>query len=604
MPRSAWSLAAFLLLPAALMADDWPQWLGPRRNGIWREQGIIQKFPKDGPKVLWRTRWATVTRGRRLSAIVFTSWTVFAKGPDGKLLRPTRKGIPGNERLLCLDATTGKILWKHEYDCLYTVSYPSGPRVTPIVKDGRVYALGTMGDFCCVDAATGKPIWSKNLMADYKLDSPPLWGFAAHPLLDGDMLYTLAGGDGSAVVALNKDTGKEVWKALKSEEIGYSPPMLVTAGGKKQLIIWLSDSLNGLNPATGEVYWTQEYPIGRAVTRPAVSIITAVPHDHLLLVSSGYHGTMAVEMDHKKPKANVLWYGKSNNMEKTEGLHSLMATPVVKDGYIYGTCASGELRCLEAKTGKRVWETFDLTGGGKSFCGTAFIVPQGDRFVVFNDLGELFLAELTPKGHKVIGKAKILEPLERMRGPDRRLVAPRVCQEMRVRAKRQGNGMHLDGGESVAASGHDKKGQPMNRILIILLSFSLLAAAPTDDANKKDLAAMQGDWALEQLTRDGNRASEDEAAVFFRTVKGDKYTLFLFSKKLGSGSFTIDATKTPATIDMHADGAKGKPILGIYKLEGDKLTLCYGIPGAKRPTELVSKEGSGHTLMVWMREKR
>src|SRR5205807_3521905 len=140
---------------------------------------------------------------------------------------------------------SGDVVWKHEYPRTYTISYPSGPRATPLVRDGRVYTLGAMGDLYCLDAKSGKPIWHNDLMKSYQLDSPPVWGFAAHPLLDGDLLYTLAGGKGSAAVALNKDTGKPVWKALSSDEIGYSPPVLVTAGGRKQLIIWLSDSLNG-----------------------------------------------------------------------------------------------------------------------------------------------------------------------------------------------------------------------------------------------------------------------------------------------------------------------------------------------------------------------
>jgi outer membrane protein assembly factor BamB len=417
MPRAICSLAPLLLLPAAVLADDWPQWLGPQRDGIWREKGIIAKFPAGGPNILWRTPLGTGYAGPAVAGDrVYVMDRLRATGPDGKPARPTRAGIPGKERLLCLDAKIGKVLWKHGYDCPYTVSYPSGPRVTPIVKDGRVYALGAMGDLFCLESTTGKPVWSKNLMREYKLDSPPLWGYAAHPLLEGDLLYTLAGGKGSAVVALHKDTGKEVWKALSSAEVGYSPPMLVTAGGKKQLVVWLSDSLNGLNPATGEAYWKLEYPIGRPVTRPAVTIVTAVPHDRLLLVSSAYHGTMAVELDRQKPEANLLWYGKSDRMDKTEGLHCVMATPVVKDGYIYGTCALGELRCLEAKTGKRLWQTYDLTGGERSFCGTAFLVPQGDRFIAFNDSGELIIAELTPKGHKVLDKAKILDPLEKTRG--------------------------------------------------------------------------------------------------------------------------------------------------------------------------------------------
>src|SRR5947209_8723834 len=171
-------------------------------------------------------------------------------GPDGKPLRPTRAGIPGKERVLCLSAKDGKELWKHEYDCPYTVSYPSGPRTTPVVRDGRVYTLGAMGDLLCLDASSGRVRWSKNLVKAYRLDGPPVWGWAAHPLLDGDLLYCLVGGPGSAVVAFHKDTGAEAWKALTSEEVGYSPPMIYRAGGKRQLIVWLSESLNSLDPAT------------------------------------------------------------------------------------------------------------------------------------------------------------------------------------------------------------------------------------------------------------------------------------------------------------------------------------------------------------------
>ncbi len=418
MSRLLLPLAACLLVPTLLHADDWPQWFGPHRDGVWRDTGLVQKFPKDGPKVLWR---APLGNGYSGPSVVGERVYVMDRfrevGRDGKPVPPKKGvGIPGNERVVCLDATTGKEVWKHEYPCTYkNISYPSGPRVTPLVRENRVYTLGTMGDLYCLDAKDGKPIWHKNLVKAYDLPGPPVWGYAASLLLDGDRLITLAGGKGSAVVALHKDTGKQLWKALTSDEVGYSPPVLASAGGKKQLIVWLSDSLNSLDPATGTAYWTQEFPIGRAIIRPAVSIVTPVPHDHLLLVSSGYHGTMAVELDRKKPAARVLWYGKSNRLDKTEGLHSIMVTPVVKDGYLYGVCSLGELRCLEAKTGKRLWQTYDLLGGEKSFCGTAFLVPQGDRFVVFNDRGELILAELSPRGHKVISRAKVLAPLEKFR---------------------------------------------------------------------------------------------------------------------------------------------------------------------------------------------
>jgi outer membrane protein assembly factor BamB len=390
--------------------------MGPKRDGVWRETGLVKKFPKGGPKVLWRSPLGTGYSGPAVVGDrVYVMDRLRAKDRDGKPLPPTRDGIAGKERVVCLDATSGKILWKHEYDCNYKVSYPSGPRTTPLVRDGRVYALGTMGDLTCLDAKTGKPIWHNNLMKSYKLAGAPVWGFAAHPLLEGDLLYTLVGGKGSAVVALHKNTGKEVWKALTSEEVAYSPPVLVRGHGKKQLIVWLSDSLGSLDPATGKTYWTQEYPIGRPVIRPSVNIAMPVLHDHVLLVTSGYHGALAVELDRKKPAARVLWYGKSNRLDRTEGLHSIMPTPVVKDGHVYGICALGELRCLELRSGKRLWQTYDLLGKEKAFCGTAFLVPQGDRFVVFNERGELILAELSPKGHKIIDRAKILEPLERFR---------------------------------------------------------------------------------------------------------------------------------------------------------------------------------------------
>jgi hypothetical protein len=125
---------------------------------------------------------------------------------------------------------------------------------------------------------------------------------------------------------------------------------------------------------------------------------------------------MAVELNKEKPGAKVLWYGKSNRMDKADGLHSLMANPVVADGHLYGCCAMGEMRCLDAKTGKEVWKTYDFIGGNRTDCGTAFVVPHATRFWVYNDQGELFLSELTTKGHKILTRAKIIEPLEKARG--------------------------------------------------------------------------------------------------------------------------------------------------------------------------------------------
>lgn len=406
-----------LFLPTLALADDWPQWLGPQRDGVWREKGLVQQFPDKGPKLLWRVPLGQGYSGPSVVGDrVFVMDRFRAVTPEGKPARPTREGIPGTERTVCLNAATGKLLWKYEYLCPYTVSYPSGPRVTPLVRDGKVYALGAMGDLYCLDAASGTKVWHRNLVKDYDLPGPQAWGFAAHPLLHGDLLYTLVGGKNSAIVAFHKDTGKEVWKALTTEEIGYSPPMLVEAAGRRQLLVWLSESVNGLDPHTGNVLWSQEYPVGTPPMRPAVNIVSLIPHGDRLFVSTFYHGPMMLQLTKDKPGVKVLWRGKSNNVMRPDGIHSLMATPVLKHGHLYGVCAMGEFRCLDADTGKQKWQTYELTGGAKADCGTAFVVPQGDRYVIFNDQGELLLAELSPKGHKILSKAKIISPVEKARG--------------------------------------------------------------------------------------------------------------------------------------------------------------------------------------------
>jgi outer membrane protein assembly factor BamB len=412
-------LPALVAVVGAGRAADWPQWLGADRDGVWRETGLLEKFPKGGPKVVWRVPVGTGYSGPSVVGDrVYVMDRERAKDEKGQPLRPTRQGILGNERVLCLDAADGKVVWKYEYDCPYTISYPTGPRTTPLVHQGRVYTLGAMGDLLCLDAANGKVRWSKNLLKEYKLEGAQAWGWAAHPLLDGDLLYCLVGGEGSAVVAFNKDTGKEVWKALDSQEVGYSPPMIYEAGGKRQLIIWLSEALYGIDPATGKQYWKVDYPEGVPVQRPAVNIITVRKMNDLLFISTYYHGPMVVKLDADKPGASAVWKGKSNNPTRPDGLHSLMAAPVFKDGHVYGVGADGELLCFKADTGEQLWKTLDATGGKKADCGTAFLVPQGDRYVIFNDQGDLILAELSPKGYKEIDRAHILEPAEAARGRD------------------------------------------------------------------------------------------------------------------------------------------------------------------------------------------
>jgi outer membrane protein assembly factor BamB len=408
---------AVVLMAAPAWADDWPQWLGPERDGVWRETGLLDRFPAGGPNVLWRRPIENGFSGPAVvGGRVYVTDRARARNDKGESLLPTRDGgFPGKERVLCLDGSDGKVLWKHEYDCPYKINYPNGPRCTPLVRQGKVFTLGAMGDLLCLDAKTGDVIWSKNLLKEYKTE-PPFWGYAAHPLIDGDLLYTLAGGAGSAVIALHKDTGREVWKALTCEEVGYAPPTMCATGGKRQLIIWQPEAVNALDPKTGEVYWKQAYPTKGKVQRPAVSIVTPAIHDDLLYVSTYYQGGLMLKLAKDRPAARVLWESKDDGPRKLDGLHALCTSPVLKDGCLYGIGGEGELRCQKAGTGEQVWESLKLFGGQKALFGTGFLTPQADRFVVFNDQGELILAELSPNGYKEIDRAKLLEPTYKARG--------------------------------------------------------------------------------------------------------------------------------------------------------------------------------------------
>jgi outer membrane protein assembly factor BamB len=136
--------------------------------------------------------------------------------------------------------------------------YPAGPRATPLVADGKLYTLGAMGDLLCLNAEDGKILWEHHFIKDYELADPPTWGWAAHPLLDGERLICVVGGSNSVVVAFNKDTGREIWRALTAPETGYAPPQIQTIAGKRQLIIWHPDALAGLEPETGKVLWDAE----------------------------------------------------------------------------------------------------------------------------------------------------------------------------------------------------------------------------------------------------------------------------------------------------------------------------------------------------------
>ena len=261
-----WVLSASI---AICQADDWPQWLGPQRDSVWRETGIVEQFPANGPAVKWRAPIAGGYAGPAVAdGRVYV--TDYATSGDRTPDPNSRNKLQGQERVWCFAAADGRVLWKHEYDCAYEISFPAGPRATPTVDGDRVYTLGAQGDLLCLNTADGSVVWSHNFQRDYQAVTP-IWGYCGHPLVDGDKLFCVVGGAGSIAVAFDKHTGKELWRALTAKEQAYCPPTMIEAGGKRQLVIWHAEAINGLDPQTGQVYWSvpldANYAMGIATPR-------------------------------------------------------------------------------------------------------------------------------------------------------------------------------------------------------------------------------------------------------------------------------------------------------------------------------------------------
>ena len=383
-------LAAALscVLPTLLFADDWPQWGGPKRDIVWREAGIVEKFSTDG--LLPRVWSVPVAEGYSGPAVA-----------DGRVFLTDRLIDGEFERLMCFDAETGKPLWKHQYFTRYTVSYPAGPRATPVVDGDRVYFIGTQGDMFCMTVDEGKILWQKNFPQDFGTELP-IWGMAASPLVDGDKLITLVGGKNDGlVVCFDKLTGKEIWRALNGADAGYCPPVIYEFGGRRQLIIWHPAAIASLDPETGKVLWEIPWAIKAGLCIPMPRKI-----DDRLFLTSFYEGPRMLQVG--ADSAEILWKGNGVNEEKTDKLHSIMSTPVVTETSIFGVCSYGQLRGLKTSTGERVWETLDATGRGRWW--NAFIIPQGNRYFLHNEQGDLIIANLTDTGYEEISRAKLIEP--------------------------------------------------------------------------------------------------------------------------------------------------------------------------------------------------
>lgn len=393
-----------IVLPTVVTADDWTGWMGNDRDDVYRETGIIESIPEAGLPVRWRTPIAGGYAGPAVAdgrVFVFD----YQKQSGDAFNNPgERANLMGQERLLCLDEKNGEVLWTHQYDCPYSVSYPAGPRCTPTVDGDRVYTLGSEGDFHCLNVATGELIWSISLKNDLNAEVP-IWGFAAHPLVEGDLVYTMVGGDGQGVVAFDKMSGNVRWKALDTSA-GYCPPSIIEATGQRQLIVFHPLGVDSLDPVNGQPFWHVAINVmyDMSISRPV--------RDGNLLYASGIRTeSVMIRLDDQRISATDVWRG-----ERDMSVFSANSTPMFVDGVVYGTdCNEGSLIAFDATDGRRLWATFEATRPDeRRFVkhGTAFITRIGDtdRYFLFSEIGDLLMAKLTKEGYQGLGRFHALEP--------------------------------------------------------------------------------------------------------------------------------------------------------------------------------------------------
>ena len=358
-----------LFLTQSALADDWPQWRGPKQDGVSRETGLLAQWPEKGPAELWR-----VPLGNGFSAVSVVGERAF-----------TLFGSSAGEFAAALRATDGKTLWKTRLgDLLKNDSYGDGPRATPAIDSGRVYVLSGKGVLRCLDATDGKPVWGCDLLENFG-GEPPEYGFAASPVVMGDLLVVVVGArKGKSLAAFDKTTGKVLWTAL-DDKIGYSTPREVTIDGVSQIVVLMGEALVSVSPKDGKEYWRQEWK-----TELDANVATPVISGNRLFISTGYStGCALFELSLKdgKPVAEKLWANKE--------MKNYFSTSVLVDGYLYGF-NNNKLTCLDFRSGKTRWKTGGFNRGS--------LITADGKLIIYSDQGLLALAEISPDSYKELAK--------------------------------------------------------------------------------------------------------------------------------------------------------------------------------------------------------
>lgn len=366
-------------LAASSGTNDWPQFLGPTRNGVSTDMHLAEAWPKEGPPIIWQKK---VGQGFSGPAVAANKLILFHQLADKEIVE-------------CLEAGTGKPSWLFEYVTAYRDDYGSGegPRATPSIADGKVYTFGAEGALHCLDLATGKKIWNVDTKAQFEA-SKGFFGMACSPLVEGNaVLLNIGGKKGAGLVAFDAASGKILWKAT-DDEASYSSPVAATIHGKRYTLFFARSGLVAADPVDGKVQF--QYP-WRSRMNASVNAATPLVVDDLLFLSASY-----------QTGAIVLRVKENNTLEKVWSADNVLsnhyATSVYHEGFLYGYDGRQEsgpnLRCVEFKTGKVRWSQDGFGSGTVSMAGKHLLVLKED--------GQLILAPASPGGFKPLARAQIL----------------------------------------------------------------------------------------------------------------------------------------------------------------------------------------------------
>lgn len=361
------SLAAIV----AVHADDWPQWRGPKRDGVSSERGLLKDWPAGGPALAWRATGA---------GIGFSSFSA----AHGRLY--TLGARSGTEYLMAYDAATGQKAWEIAHGRRFSNDMGDGPRSTPTVDGDRLYTFGASGDMSAVDAATGKVFWKINLLDKFG-GSNLRWGLSESPLVLNDRVIVSPGGRGAAIVALSKADGSVIWKS-PGDEPGYSSAVLHEAGGVREAIYFTAERALGIDVDSGKLLWSYD-----EVANRTANIATPIVRGNYVFLSSAYStGAALLELTASGNRINA------RQVYFTRDMRNHHATSVLVGDYVYGF-SEAILTAMKFDSGQVAWRDRSVGKGSMAFA--------DDRLYLYSEQGVVGLAEANPSGYREHGRFQI-----------------------------------------------------------------------------------------------------------------------------------------------------------------------------------------------------